>query len=124
MAVSNFRALQAFVAGVDLSTAYAMAVKIDTTGKVVLATEASGSIGIVIEANPLDDVVGVCTEQGVRLPARVSEAIPTGGRVTVAADGRFKHGASGDVCVGVATEAATEADQIITILYTPAGTVA
>lgn len=126
MAVSNYRSLQAFVAGADLSAAYGMAVKNDTTAedRVILSAASAGTVGIVIEPAPQGGTVGVCCEQGVKVPARVSAAVAVGALVSVGADSKFKTAATGELAVGIADEAATAADQIITILYTPAGTVA
>ena len=125
MAVSNYRSLQAFVAGADLTGAYACAVKLGTDpNTAVLSAASAGTIGIVIEPAPQGGTLGVCCEQGVKVPARVSAAVAVGGLVAVNTDGRFKPAASGDLAVGVAEEAATAADQIITIVYTPSGTVA
>lgn len=126
MAVSNYRSLQAFTAGADLSATYAMAVKTDPAAEnqVILSAAGAGTIGVVIEPAPIGGTVGVCCEQGVKVPARVAGAVAVGALVSVGADGKFKTAASGELAVGIAQEAATAADQIITILYTPAGTAA
>ncbi len=119
MAVSNFRALQAFTAGANLSAAYGLGVVIDSSAPhaVKLPAAAGAITGVVIEPAPLGKTVGVCTEKDTKVPARVSAAVAKGAKLACGTDGRFATAGDGAVVVGVALEAATAADQVITILF-------
>lgn len=121
MSVSNFRAVQAFEAGADLSRAYGLAAVLNSSGKAVVASTANTAVlGVVIEPAPSGGVVGIVTEQGVKLPVVTGGAIANGAKVAVNASGKFVTFTTG-VSVGVATQAAAAADAIITILFYPAG---
>ena len=110
MAVSNFRALQAFTAGANLSAAYGLGVKLPTTA-------GSAITGVVIEPAPQGKTVGVCVEQASKVPVRVSAAVAKGAQLAVGTDGRFATvGSSGGTVVGIALEAATAENQVITML--------
>lgn len=120
MAVSNYRALQAFTAGANLSAAYGLGVIIDSSipHGVKLPTSAGSAItGVVIEPAPQGKTVGVCVEYASKVPVRVSAAVAKGAQLAVGTDGRFATvGSSGGTVVGIALEAATAENQVITML--------
>lgn len=120
MAVSNFRAVQAYMAGVDLTGMFGRAVILDNTGKVTNVMPAGGPIlGVLVEPGPISvDAVGVVTEQGVKVPAHAAGVIPAGAQVMVTADGRFVAHSGSNTAVGVANEAAAAAGALITITFT------
>ena len=119
MAVSNYRVLQAFTAGADLSAGAGLVVKLNGSGQAVVAAAATDpAVGIIVDGGPQDSVIGVCTDAGSKVPARASAAIAVGARVGVVAGGKIATAATNTIGIGVALEAATAADQIITILYT------
>lgn len=121
MSVANFRALQAFEAGADLTRAYGLAAVLNATGKAVLATTANGPVmGIIHEPAPAGGVIGIITEQGVKAPVVTGGAIAAGAKVAVNNAGKFVAHSTG-TAVGVATQAAAAADAIITIVFYPAG---
>lgn len=121
MSVSNFRAVQAFEAGADLTRAYGHAAVLNSSGKAVLATAANAAVmGVVIEPAPEGGVIGIVTEQGVKVPVVTGGAIPNGAKVAVNASGKFVAFTTG-IAVGVATQAAAGANAIITIVFYPAG---
>lgn len=124
MAVSNYRALQAFKATVDLTDGYGKGVVLDTTAEhaVKLPAAAGPIVGVVIEHAPAGGTVGVCTEKNTKVPVRVSAAVAIGAGLAVGTDGRFATATQN--VVAVALEAATGADQIITAMFgaEPGGT--
>lgn len=117
MAVSNYRALQAFKAAVDLSGGYGKGVVVSNASEhtVTLPSAAGPILGVIVEAAPQGGTVGVCTEKNVKVPVRVSAAVAIGAKLAVGTDGRFA--TSDSNTVGVALEAATAADQIITMMF-------
>ena len=117
MAVSNYRALQAFTASEDMTDGYGKGVVIDTSAEhsVKYPTAAGPILGVIVEHAPEGGTVGVCTEKNTKVPVRVSAAVNIGAGLAVGSDGRFATAAA-DV-VAVALEAATGADQIITALF-------
>lgn len=123
MAVSNYNVLQAIPAGEDLSKAHGVFVKVNDKGKLVRCAAATDPVvGVVIIPIPYDEnddrnCPGVCTERGVKVPAVASGAITIGSPVALAADGKIAAATSGTV-IGVALEAATAADDVITIMFT------
>lgn len=130
MAVSNYFQLQAFPAGEDLSTAHGIFVKLNNKGQIVKCTAAGDPVvGVVIIPIPYvagDDrnVPGTCTERGVKVPAVASGAIAVGDTVALTTGGKIAKATSG-VTIGVALEAATADEQVITILFTgPMGSAA
>lgn len=121
MSVANFRSLQAFFAGEDLTRKYGHAAILNAQGKAVVDTTAGSSVmGIIHEPAPEGGVVGIITEQGVKAPVVTGGAIPAGFKVSVDANGRFVVASSSSTPVGVAIDAAAAADAIITIVFYPA----
>ena len=121
MAVSNYFQLQAFPQGEDLSKAHGIFVKLNSSGAIV-KTQAATVVGVVIISLPYDSTdskncPGVCCERGVKVPAVASGAISVGDMVALAANGRIAKATSGTL-IGVATEAAAVAGDVITILFT------
>lgn len=119
MAVSNFRAVQAYIAGVDLTNMFGRAAILDSNGKATnIMTAGAAIFGVIVEPGPIDKVIGIVNEQGVKVPAHAAGAIPAGSKVSVTADGRFVAHSGTNVAVGIANEAAAGADALITITYT------
>lgn len=119
MSVSNFRAAQAYFAGVDLTGMFGRAAILDSNGKATNVMTAGGPIfGVIVEPAPLDRVVGIVNEQGVKVNALAAGAIPAGSKVSVTADGRFVAQSGSNVAVGIANDAAAAADALITITFT------
>lgn len=130
MAVSNYGFLQAFPAGEDLSKAHGIFVKLNNKAQVVKCTAASDPVvGVVIIPIPYtagDDrnCPGICTERGVKVPAVAASAISVGDSVALTTGGKVAKATSG-VTIGVALEAATAADDVITIFFSgPVGATA
>lgn len=123
MAVSNYDRLHTFIAAKDLSKDAGKAVCVTTGGKVTTNhTEGGAVLGILVLGGPADTEVGVCTELGSKVRARASAAITAGSAVMVGTDGRIATLAgTGKIGIGYALEAATNADEMITIVLTPAG---
>lgn len=116
MAVSNYYALQAFKATVDMTDGYGKGVVAASTAEhAVKYPAAAGPIlGVVVEHAPAGGTVGVCTERNVKVPVRVSAAVAIGAGLAVGNDGRFA--TATENVVAVALEAATGENQIITAL--------
>lgn len=119
MAVSNFRATQAYIAGVDLTNMFGRAVNLNSDGELTNVMTAGDAIfGVLVEPGPKGQVLGVVNEQGIKVPAHTAGAIAAGAKVAVTANGRFVAHTGTGAAVGVANEAAAGADALITITFT------
>ena len=123
MAVSNYDYLQTFIAAEDLSKAAGKAVVFNSSGKVTTTTKDGGAIlGILVHGGPADSEVEVCTHMGAKVRACVSAAVTVGSAVMVGADGRLATlTGTGKIGVGYAESAASNADEMITVVLTYAG---
>ena len=118
MAVSNYNRLQYFKAGADMSNAHGQFVKLGADHRVVFTTAATDPVlGAVITPIAENLELGVCIERGVRVPARVTGAIAVGDKVALTTAGKVKKATAGEAYIGICDEAATAADDIVTIVF-------
>lgn len=118
MAISNYHRLQYGMAGEDLSKGHGLFVKLGTDGRYVVTAAATDSvIGPVITPAAENFELGICMERGVLVPARAAGAIPVGAGVSLTTGGKImRYGGTGPY-IGICQEAATAADDIVTIIF-------
>lgn len=117
MAVANFERLFPGTIGFEADeTSYGLAVKQDDKGFMVLPDAGKKPYGLIVSWAPQGKVAGIGIGQGYKYPARAAEAFTLNTELAVDATGKLKAAASGDVIFARADEAATKADDIVTVI--------
>lgn len=108
-----------FQAGEDLSASQFCFVKLNSAGKIVKATHNAVAIGVLQDAPQAGQTGSVMTFGITKV--KTASSISIGARLTAYTDGsgRAAAAASGQYVMGIALEAATAADQLITALVFP-----
>lgn len=123
MAISNEEFMVTYTAGEDLALGLAAKLSTAAAKTALKATDGALFIGIVAMAVTSGSAVPIAVAG--RCKVRTQAAITIGAKVAVTdADARIKPAATGDEVIGFAEEAATAADQYISILLAPQAGVA
>lgn len=125
MATHDYGRVTSLFAGEDLSDKQNYFVVMDSTANtVVLAGAGENAVGVNTENAASGEVTGVMMESGSLIEVVSGAAVAVGAKVASDANGRAITATAGAEVLGEVLEAATAADELITMIWRPNGILA
>nr|BAL52630.1 hypothetical protein HGMM_F01H12C02 [uncultured prokaryote] len=116
MAFENFSPIQSFVAGVDLSSHQYSFVSLDSNGKLVLGTQTTPVIGVLINDPKAGQTGTVFVGNGV-VQLKLAGSVSRGDVITTNASGKGVTATAGKKGLGVALQSGVAGEVIAVLLF-------